>query len=151
MSYHILLLIHHGCILFYYSGVNSRVLRHVRERGRMRIRRRVGPVIPPLGPALRRAFSRVPRVVQASVSLLAFCTLLEHFYPLPICLFERYVTKCKFEIKETEKQNKTHKISCVIISRYIVLLLRIISKTQFSKEKDINVRIRWLRSFEKMI
>lgn len=95
---------------FIVMGVNSRILRHVRERGRASARRRVGPVIPSLGPALRRAFSRVPRVVQESVFLLAFRLLLDHFYSLPIRLSERYVTKCKFEIQETEKQNKRIKL-----------------------------------------
>lgn len=82
--------------------------RHVRERRRVRARRRVGPVIPSLGPALGRAFSRVPRVVRASVSLLAFSSQ-DHFYPLPIRLSERYVMKCKFEIKETKERNKRMK------------------------------------------
>lgn len=86
-------------------------LRHVRKRGRVRMRRRIGPVIPSLGPALGvlgRAFSRVPRVVRASASLLAFSPL-DNFYPLPIRLSKRYVTKYKFEIKKTKRQNKRMK------------------------------------------
>jgi len=91
--------------LFYYPGGKFASSRHVRERGRVRARRRIRPVIPPLGPALERAFSRVPRVVRASVSLLAFFPL-GHFYPLPIRLSEQCGTKCKFKTEETKERNK---------------------------------------------
>jgi len=77
----------------------------VRERGRVRARRRIRPVIPPLGPEPERAFSRVPRVVRTSVSLLVFSPL-GHFYLLPIRLSEQCRTKCKFKTEETKERNK---------------------------------------------
>lgn len=132
------------------SGDKFAILRHVRERRRMRVRRAacVGPVIPPLGrgpTALGRLFSRVPRVVRASVSLLAFSPL-DHFtfYLLPIRLSERYVTKCKFDLKKKKtKEKKLMKRAACTEQHWKLSIF-------WKKKKNINARMQ-SRSLERTI
>lgn len=103
MFYHI------GGTLFYLFGGKFANL-STRAHRRVRMRRRAGLMIPSLGPALGRAFSRVSRVVRESLSLLAFSPL-DHFYPPLIRLSERYVINQKFEIKEIKGQNNRIKLT----------------------------------------